>query len=480
MARNAYIGVTYEPLKPVFADNTWEQIICACRNNEVPDTWEIGDQKAMTIGDRDYLIDIIGKHHDTYADGSGTAPLTLQMHACYKQYDHMNISSATTAGGWDGSYMRNTVLHLRLFDLMPTEIQSGIKEVVKYTSAGMSSDEIIASNDKLFLLSEVEITGTNRNSKKGEGNQYAYYVNGGDTLKYVGSTAACWWTRSPQGDQGFSVIWSSGGATASAASNAYGVAFAFCFGGTPILPKARKVKKAYIGSGVPLPNGYSELEYIESTGSQYIDTLIYPDDTFGYKVDMEQIDSVGEQCPLGCMGNDNRFVGVYFTSRETGTSTETVLVGWATLANPFNYPNGFSTNQRVISRCNYMNDRKVVFNGYEVLDITNHHIQGTIENSLYLFNRHFRVGGLFKGRIYNAVISKGDEIYADFIPCVNPNGVVGMYDIVRHLFFSSPNSVAFIAGDAKPGVAHKVKKAYIGDKNGVARLAYEAERGEEQ
>jgi hypothetical protein len=215
-------------------------------------------------------------------------------------------------------------------------------------------------------------------------------------------------------------------------------------------PAARRHANLIIAGGnfaSPLPSGYKQLKYIESTGTQYIDTGIYPDDTFGYKVDMEQIDSSSEQCPLGCMNGDNRFVGVYFTSRETGTSAETVLVGWAALANPFNYPNGFSTNQRVISRCNYMNDRKVVFNGYEVLDITNHHIQGTIENSLYLFNRNFMVGGLFKGRIYSAIISKGNEIYAHFVPCINPSGEIGLYDKVNDVFYGNAGTGSFIAGE---------------------------------
>ena len=43
--------ITFKPsYDPVFANNTWEQIIAACHNNEVPDTWKVADQKPMTIG----------------------------------------------------------------------------------------------------------------------------------------------------------------------------------------------------------------------------------------------------------------------------------------------------------------------------------------------------------------------------------------------------------------------------------------------
>ena len=85
-------------LDPVFANNDWATIIAACQRKQVPETWAVGDQKEMTIG-QPYMIDIIGKDHDTYADGSGTAPLTLQMHDCYtipgKMLSLIHISEPT-------------------------------------------------------------------------------------------------------------------------------------------------------------------------------------------------------------------------------------------------------------------------------------------------------------------------------------------------------------------------------------------------
>lgn len=91
--------ITFAPsYDPVFANNTWEQIIEACHNNEVPDTWKVADQKPMTINGVDYQIDIIGKNHDDYSDGSGKAPLTFQLHDCYGEIKNMN-SSNTNSGG---------------------------------------------------------------------------------------------------------------------------------------------------------------------------------------------------------------------------------------------------------------------------------------------------------------------------------------------------------------------------------------------
>ena len=98
--------VTY---KANFADNTWAQIIDACHKNKVPATWVVGNQKTMTINGTAYAIDIIGKSHDDYADGSGKAPLTFQLHDCYAYVNRMN-SSNTNSGGWTSCAMRSTHL----------------------------------------------------------------------------------------------------------------------------------------------------------------------------------------------------------------------------------------------------------------------------------------------------------------------------------------------------------------------------------
>lgn len=222
--------ITFKPLyDPVFANNTWEQIIAACHNNDVPETWKVADQKSMTIGGVDYLIDIIGKNHDDYSDGSGKAPLTFQLHDCYGK-QRMNNSN-TNIGGWTSCAMRNTHLPA-ILSLMPTEVQNGIREVNKLTSAGSQSATINTTADKLFLLSEIEIFGSVSYSKSGEGTQYDYYKAGNSRVKKFNGSAISWWERSPHGSTStpFCCVYINGGAaTYGYASNAYGVAFGFCF-----------------------------------------------------------------------------------------------------------------------------------------------------------------------------------------------------------------------------------------------------------
>ena len=235
--KSAYVTVDgvyrscWSSYDPVFANNTWEQIAEACSTRRVPDTWSVGDQKTMTIGGTDYLIDIIGKDHDDYADGSGKAPLTFQLHNCYVTNYAMN-TTATNNGSWKSSAMRNTHLD-SILQLMPSAVQSAIRRVTKRTSIGLNRDSIENTEDKLFLLSEIEALGMVSQSFSGEGTQYEYYVNNSAAKLKVGTDSGiAWWLRSPIADSAsrFELVAVSGkNGSQSNADNGFGVSFAFCF-----------------------------------------------------------------------------------------------------------------------------------------------------------------------------------------------------------------------------------------------------------
>lgn len=223
-----FTGIKY-PYEPVFANNTWAQIIEACQLRKVPASWAVGDQKAMTINGTDYPIDIIGFNHDDYSDGSGKAPITFQMHDCYYAMKKMNTSS-TNKVGWADSNMRLTYLP-EIFVLMPSEVQSAIHTVTKLTSEGGESSVIETTNDGLFLLSEVEVTGNFSRSFEGEGTQYTYYAMGNSTSKIRNGDSSDWWLRSPnKSSRAYYVIISSSGVSANSSADVLrGVCFAFCF-----------------------------------------------------------------------------------------------------------------------------------------------------------------------------------------------------------------------------------------------------------
>ena len=200
-------SLTAIALNSNFASNTWEQIIAACQSGSVPDTWVAGDSKTMTIDGADYLVDIIGKGHDTYAAG-GTAPLTFQLHDCFNALcERGDLSGVLTK--------------------LPESIQSGIKSVSKTIN-----NKSVSS--KLFNLTENEVFGVKKYATYADGTQYAYYAAGNSKIKKVGSNAVKWWLSSLVFQSGNYVqnalIVSTTGASekVSPTTKSY-LAFAFCF-----------------------------------------------------------------------------------------------------------------------------------------------------------------------------------------------------------------------------------------------------------
>ena len=216
-------------VSPNFGDNSWAEIVKACRLNKIPDTWRVGDYKMMTIGDADYRVDIIGKNHDIYADGTGVAPLTFQLHDTYNTTYKMNDTSSDEVS-WTSCAMRTKTLPA-LLAVMPPEVQAGVREVHKLTCATPKNKTIITTADKLFLLSEYEVFGSISQSLAIEGTKYAYYDIALNRRKKGGTGGNnLWWNRSPAIDyRSFCRITSDGEPNFYPADAAFYVSFAFCF-----------------------------------------------------------------------------------------------------------------------------------------------------------------------------------------------------------------------------------------------------------
>lgn len=212
-------------IDPVFGNNSWAAIIKACQEKQVPNTWNVGDSCNMTINNKTYAIDIIGKNHDDYADGSGKAPLTFQMHTTYATQYKMNGAEYNNCG-WKNCLVRTSNAFPKLKQVMPAEVVAALKGVTKKTTAGDASSAIDTTTDTLFLLSEIEVQGTRTHSYAGEGTQYAYYQTAANRKKN-----RAWYLRSPRinSTSCFCRTGWDGEADWSVASEVDGIAAAWCF-----------------------------------------------------------------------------------------------------------------------------------------------------------------------------------------------------------------------------------------------------------
>ena len=211
---------------------SWAEIAAACKNNEVPAAWHVGDTKTMMINGVECDVAIIGKNHDSFADGSGVAPLTFLIVDVGATVRSQWNSTDTTIGGWPASEVR-TLLNTSIIDSLEDDVKNNIKAVKKLTYmgaevAGDYYNRFEESEDRLFLLSSTEFNGGTN-----EGAQYEYFANGYFTRDNCPSLYNnYWWTRSPfPRYEGYVKLHSTGFSYSgnSPASSSSALMFGFCF-----------------------------------------------------------------------------------------------------------------------------------------------------------------------------------------------------------------------------------------------------------
>ena len=121
-----------------------------------------------------------------YGGNNTYAGLTFGMVDCCGNYP-MN-SSSTNNGGWGACLMRTSTM-----ETLKTGMPSTMAQVrILYYDSKFA----FYSDDYMFLPAEKEVFGSVVYSFSGEVTQYAYYKNGGSTIKNYNGSAAWWWLRS--------------------------------------------------------------------------------------------------------------------------------------------------------------------------------------------------------------------------------------------------------------------------------------------
>lgn len=227
---------------------SWAEIAEIAKAGRAACVFNIGDEKTITLstGEKITLV-ILGFFHDTYYDSEydedTSYTITFGMKNCLATRYQMNASN-TNVGGWESSKMRTSVMPTLLSQL-PADLQSVIKSVYKKTSAGNKSTTITTTNDKLFLLSEVEVNGTTATTYADEGEQYAYFKRNGGYVQYGNDgyypngikalsngdgDSFYWWLRSPSVTYSyyFRYVGNDGNVYGGYARVSCGVSFGFC------------------------------------------------------------------------------------------------------------------------------------------------------------------------------------------------------------------------------------------------------------
>jgi len=213
-----------------------------------------------------------------------------------------------------------------------------------------------------------------------------------------------------------------------------------CQSGDSITPPTPPAKYGYTFRGW---QGLSWIEYIESTGTQYIDTGIVPNadtritatyymvsNSSSYPMVFGSIDGTAlPQFSLYAFNNQM----FYTFGRKTNGDNDIQMS-----TTPFNTLHAVDCNKNVFT---LDGTSKVGSNSVDI----------NIQHSLYVFCRNFAgvsVDNCSSMKLYNFKIWNNDTLVRDMVPAKNAIGVVGMYDTVNGEFYTNQGTGTFTAGTA--------------------------------
>lgn len=199
---------------------------------------------------------------------------------------------------------------------------------------------------------------------------------------------------------------------------------------------------------INLPYGYKQCLFLESTGTQYINTnYVATNNTGAYvKWSLTNIknysnvltsfgistDDTADSCFMipHWNGNNNAYLSVFMSQSENALRLENQTA-----------PTLYSIHE---SRLNYYNSSEVYIDTILMGNVDN--VSENMENDLplYLFGCNklnaLSTADSMIGRIYRATITEGEEVAMDLIPCLDDNGKPCMYDLVTQTPFYNANA----------------------------------------
>lgn len=201
-------------------------------------------------------------------------------------------------------------------------------------------------------------------------------------------------------------------------------------------------QKAQAQSG--LPDGYTAVNYLQSSGTQWIEMGVAPNQNTKavLKIKIDKFTDKGASL-IGSrtdVNSDDQFTtyldgyhGTKFLFRMDG---QTESIPWTGLTTDKIYTVTLSGTEMKAE----LEDGTAVFSKtFSVSDFTS-----TV--TMALFRAKGVSGTYFQGRIYSCKHYSGDELIQDFVPCLDTEGVPCMFDLVSRKSFYNKGTGSFTWG----------------------------------
>lgn len=212
------------------------------------------------------------------------------------------------------------------------------------------------------------------------------------------------------------------------------------------LPEQEGIKYMYVYGGKEHVGKPVELEYIESTGTQYIDTGVIGKTGLEIEIDFEFTEiGTASQIPVGSMKASSNRIYPLSSGNYVGYGEYVKL------------PMTAAANERYDIYCKlYAGEQTVTVNGtaiYAGLDAATYDSGCSI--LLFAASNDGIASYHAKTRTRSCKIRENGVLVRDYVPCRQPSGVVCMYDRVSGEYCCNKGAGKFIAG-AEIGVLEEV------------------------
>ena len=193
------------------------------------------------------------------------------------------------------------------------------------------------------------------------------------------------------------------------------------------------LKETRTADGIMLPDGYQRLEYVESTGAQYVDTGVKPTSDWSFDIDFA-VTTVNSGNNQGLMGGNWAWNDTWLFQNRDGVIY--FNTDGKTVAN---------VEKDVMYHTSYANGTTVTSNETYSLTAT-----GLPKNyargNLAVFAADATGSNKSKMRLGGLKLFDNGVLVRQFIPVLDTDGVAALYDTVTGQTFYSKTSTALVAG----------------------------------
>lgn len=185
-----------------------------------------------------------------------------------------------------------------------------------------------------------------------------------------------------------------------------------------------------------LPSGYKLLKYIQSSGTQFIDTGFKPNQDTRVVMDVQLVTTTAQ---------------VLFSARTSANSKVTELI-WhdGDGCYRFYYNDGYTNFSGAAL---VPTDRRTVEVDKNVATVAGQSVSRTYaayacETNMVLLARSTlgTISAYASAMLYSCKIYDNGVLVRDFVPCQNDSGVIGLWDKVDGKFYKNAGTGAFLGG----------------------------------